>query len=186
MCYISLDVFLFSREGSCGCNLALFCLSWGFYICKPVGVFSPNERSERWRLKSVTRLVKSSVLDSLLSFSLLCLCIGSLLQQLGMFISVIYPNRQPMLINRQDYFKLERISVCDPLQILTFIFQGFILHAQKAANNRTWGFTWSYHITLHTCSASASGENLYIYFFFHIACVSGAWEAPFVAAHVWT
>ncbi len=161
---------MFSREGSCGCNLALFCLSWGFYICKPVGVFSPNERSERWRLKSVTRLVKSSVLDSLLSFSLLCLCIGALLQQLGMFISVIYPNRQPMLINRQDYFKLERVIVCDPLQILTFIFRGFILHAQKAANNRNMRI---HLIISHYAPAAllrAEKICIYIYIFSHRVC----------------
>ncbi len=121
-------------------------------------------RGEDWNLSQGWWKAAFLILFYLSRFGVFC--IGALLQQLGMFISVIYPNRQPMLINRQDYFKLERISVCDPLQILTFIFQGFILHAQKAANNRTWGFTWSYHITLHTCSASASGENLYIFFFF--------------------
>ncbi len=43
---------------------------------------------------------------------------------------------------------------------------------QKAANNRTWGFTWSYHITSRTCSASASREKhnkarryIYIYIY---------------------
>ncbi len=60
------------------------------------------------------------------------------------------------------------LSVCDPLKILTFVFRGLILHAQKVANNRTWGFTWSYHISSRTCSASASVEKhnkarLYIY-----------------------
>ncbi len=56
---------------------------------------------------------------------------------LGMFISDIIPNRRSLTVSRQDYFKLERISVCDPLNILTFVFRGFIVHAQKAANNRT-------------------------------------------------
>ncbi len=124
-------------------------------------------RGEDWICHKV---VKSSVLDSLLSFSLLCLCIGALLQQLGMFISVIYPNRQPMLINRQDYFKLERISVCDPLQILTFIFWGFILHAQKAANNRNMRI---HLIISHYAPAAllrAEKICIYIYIFSHRVC----------------